>query len=71
MKNKFNGSIKGSKQKWGWSLAVDVRMVDSKTIGCSGSCSMSGPIAEKFCKEFAKMLSDKLRCKVKVSKMRV
>jgi len=70
-KDKCNGAMKGSKQPWGWSLAVDVHLDNSKQIWCSGSCGISGYIAEEFCKYFAKALEKQLECKTAVGKMTI
>lgn len=70
-KDKFNGAMKGTKQSWGWSLAVDLRLNSYRRILCSGSCGISGCIAEEFCDHFSKELAKHLDCKVKVWKMSV
>jgi len=68
------GVVDGSKQERGWSLAVDVQKPNawlSKIILCSGSCSISGYIAEDFCKYFAKQLASLLGCRVVTGSMHI
>lgn len=44
------------KQKWGWSLAVDLCLRSSREISLSGSYSMSGENSELFAEAFARRL---------------
>ena len=61
---------KGGKQFWGWSLASDVWLSSPRKVVCSGSCSISGDVAEKFSREVAKALRKTGR-KVNKGKMRI
>jgi hypothetical protein len=60
-----------SKQSWGYSLSTDVRLESPRKVRCSGSCSISGKIAEEFCREFAQMLKRQVGGRVRVGKMSV
>ena len=44
-----------SRQRWGWSLAVDIRL-SGDSVELSGSYGMSGKIAEGFAEAFARQL---------------
>jgi hypothetical protein len=71
-RDKCNGAMRGSRQSWGWSLAVDVQAIQNpREVVCSGSCGISGNIAEEFCEEFAKLISKHLNCIAKVGRMSV
>jgi len=66
----------GSKQSWGWSCAVDVSCIgryvnDNRKISLSGSCSISGNVAEFFANEFARLIRKRLGCKTRIGKMHV
>ena len=78
MTTKGHGAwFKGSKQQWGWSLAVDVHKPEPngcstpRSIWCGGSCSISGQVAERFCEEFARMIAARLGCKATPTPMSV
>ena len=45
---KFKGYFGGENQPSGWSCATDLTLRTSRKIGISGSCGMSGHIAQCF-----------------------
>jgi hypothetical protein len=53
------GFFGGSKQEWGWSLGVDLSLVSPRKLHCSGSCSISGRYAERWCDDFILMLNER------------
>lgn len=57
------------KQTWGWCLAVDLTL-EGRVVRLSGSCSMSGEIAEGFAEAVARRL-EKRGFVVTVSEMSV
>jgi hypothetical protein len=59
-----------AKQEWGYSLAADVRRDSPREVRCSGSCSISGKMAEGFCEAFARRL-EHIGCKVVIGDMSV
>jgi len=53
------------KQKWGWSLSVDLRLISPREIFLSGSYGASGNISETFAEAFARRLEKRgIDCKV-------
>jgi len=46
------GFFGGLKQDWGWSLGVNLWLESPRRLHCSGSCSISGRHAERWCKTF-------------------
>lgn len=58
------------KQQWGYSLAADLRLDSPRKVRCSGSCSISGKIAEGFCEAMARRL-EHIGCKVVIGEMSV
>ncbi len=46
------------RQKWGWSLAVDIRLNDGQ-VNLSGSYGMSGKIAYPFAEFMARLLRER------------